>query len=498
MSVQHIVQEIDTLLTRPISTKHLARWQRKKMAATASTISQRKKKVLKTSATTNSRRRMAPASKKIFQHRHRPDKSPRNLRKTPNDRFIPNRDAMDNYGWTLHNFNNENLAPAEEEKDAFKSKLAQALFEADDLNNKILSFKQKPPKLCSEQQSLRVLYTQNKIRERRKRVQRHITTTPERILDAPELVDDFYLNLIHWSSQDILAVALGPSIYLWDACTGQIELMCEATDGSSISSVSWMDSGSHLSVGMSDGNIQLWDVQKKTKIRTMNGHLSRVGALSWNKHILSSGSRDSKIFHHDVRVADHHQWTSTGHTGEICGLVWSPDGTQLASGGNDNMCCIWNVNDPTPRYSFTESNAAVKALAWCPWENDVLATGGGTADRHIRFYNTFTGNLLNSIDTNSQVCSLVWGEHDREIVSSHGFSQNQLTVWNYPSMTKVTELTGHTSRVLCTALSPDKTTVCSAAADETLRFWKIWDLPSKKKKVRKNIRNSSVLAKSIR
>lgn len=39
-------------------------------------------------------------------------------------------------------------------------------------------------------------------------------------------------------------------------------------------------------------------------------------------------------------------------------------------------------------------------------------------------------------------------------------------------MAKVAELTGHTSRVLHLAQSPDGTTVVSAAADETLRFWR--------------------------
>ena len=36
------------------------------------------------------------------------------------------------------------------------------------------------------------------------------------------------------------------------------------------------------------------------------------------------------------------------------------------------------------------------------------------------------------------------------------------------------ELTGHTSRVLHLAQSPDGETVVSGAADETLRFWKVF------------------------
>lgn len=44
-----------------------------------------------------------------------------------------------------------------------------------------------------------------------------------------------------------------------------------------------------------------------------------------------------------------------------------------------------------------------QALDWCPFQRNVLASGGGTADRHIRFWNVATGNCLSSIDTQSQV-----------------------------------------------------------------------------------------------
>jgi cell division cycle protein 20 (cofactor of APC complex) len=128
----------------------------------------------------------------------------------------------------------------------------------------------------------------------------------------------------------------------------------------------------------------------------------------------------------------------------------------------------------TPRHQIMHHQAAVKAIAWCPHQPNLLASGGGTADRKICFWNTTTGALLQEVDTNSQVCSLVWSKHEKEILSSHGFTQNQLTLWKYPSMVKVSELTGHQSRVLHLAVSPDGKTVVSGAADETLRFWKVF------------------------
>jgi len=69
---------------------------------------------------------------------------------------------------------------------------------------------------------------------------------------------------------------------------------------------------------------------------------------------------------------------------------------------------------------------------------------------------------------------LVWSKNVNEIVSTHGYSQNQIVVWRYPSMSKLTTLTGHTLRVLFLAISPDGQTIVTGAGDETLRFWNVF------------------------
>jgi cell division cycle 20-like protein 1 (cofactor of APC complex) len=65
----------------------------------------------------------------------------------------------------------------------------------------------------------------------------------------------------------------------------------------------------------------------------------------------------------------------------------------------------------------------------------------------------------------------MWSKNVNEIVSTHGYSLNQIIVWRYPFMTKVATLTGHTYRVLYLAMSPDGQTIVTGAGDETLRFW---------------------------
>lgn len=203
----------------------------------------------------------------------------------------------------------------------------------------------------------------------------------------------------------------------------------------------------------------------------MPGHSARAGALAWNEHILSSGSRDRTILHRDVRQAAPWFKKLQGHKQEVCGLKWNIEDGQLASGGNDNKLLVWDRLANEPLHKFTEHKAAVKAIAWSPHQRGILASGGGTADRTIRFHNTLTGAKLQELDTGSQVCNLSWSKNSNEIVSTHGFSQNQVVIWKYPSMQQVASLTGHTYRVLYLAMSPDGQTIVTGAGDETLRFW---------------------------
>ncbi|XP_066995193.1 fizzy-related protein homolog [Anabrus simplex] len=318
---------------------------------------------------------------------------------------------------------------------------------------------------------------------------RKISRIPFKVLDAPELQDDFYLNLVDWSSQNVLSVGLGSCVYLWSACTSQVTRLCDlSSDENSITSVAWNERGNLVAVGTHHGYVQVWDVAVNKQVNKMQGHSARVGALAWNGDVLSSGSRDRLILQRDVRtpgvVAERRL---VGHRQEVCGLKWSPDNQYLASGGNDNRLYVWNLHSLSPVQTYTEHLAAVKAIAWSPHHHGLLASGGGTADRCIRFWNTLTGQPMQCVDTGSQVCNLAWSKHSSELVSTHGYSQNQILVWKYPSLTQVAKLTGHSYRVLYLAMSPDGEAIVTGAGDETLRFWNVFS------KARSQKENKSVL-----
>ncbi|KAK3143808.1 hypothetical protein QOZ80_4AG0305180 [Eleusine coracana subsp. coracana] len=402
------------------------------------------------------------------------------------DRFIPDRSAMDmdmaHYLLTEPRKGKENPA-ASPSKEVYRKLLAEKL-----LNNRtrILAFRNKPPEPENILTDLHADVASFQAKPTKQR--RHIPQSADRTLDAPELVDDYYLNLLDWGSSNVLSIALGNTVYLWDASSGSTsELVTIDEDNGPVTSISWAPDGRHIAIGLNSSDIQLWDSTSNRLLRTLRGvHESRVGSLAWNNQILATGSMDSKIVNNDVRIRNPVVHTYRGHEQEVCGLKWSGSGQQLASGGNDNLLHIWDVAMASSVRSAGRTQwlhrmpdhlAAVKALAWCPFQSNLLASGGGGDDRCIKFWNTHTGACLNSIDTGSQVCALLWNKNERELLSSHGFTKNQLTLWKYPSMVKMAELNGHTARVLFMAQSPDGCTVASAAADETLRFWNVFGAP---------------------
>jgi cell division cycle protein 20 (cofactor of APC complex) len=301
---------------------------------------------------------------------------------------------------------------------------------------------------------------------------RELPTQPDRILDAPDIVDDFYLNLVSWSDTNVLAVSLRNKLYLWNGNNGTVSELLDYSSGH-ITSVSWMRGGKCIAVGDSNHCLKLFDTEKLSEIRNILVHNDRVSSLAWNGYVLSSGSRDSYILNHDLRIQNYFIKYSS-HSQEVCGLQWSPDFSSLASGGNDNKLCIWELSNPNPVHQLNEHKAAVKALAWCPWKNNLLASGGGSSDRQIKIWDSIGGNCLNSVDSGSQVCALEWNKNDKELLSAHGYSQNQLILWRYADMSKMSEFYGHTGRVLGMCQSPDGANVVTAGADETLRFWSIF------------------------
>jgi WD40 repeat protein len=309
-----------------------------------------------------------------------------------------------------------------------------------------------------------------------------------RILDCPELQSDFFRSPISWSSNDVLGVALDQEVLLYDMNSSEVTMTYALEEV--ICSVEFAPRATQVAVGTDGGHILIFDVNTNALVRDMAGHHGRVSSLAWTSNqMLTSGSQDTTIANHDIRVPDHRTSTYAFHTREVCGLKPNPEGTCLASGSHDHIVCVWdaraaslakqqpslNTNNSTnaPLFTMTQHEAAVKALAWSPHQQGLLASGGAGTDCSIKFSNTLTSTVLNSIDTGSPISSLLWNPFQDEILSCHGGNSNALYLWDCATMAQVKECTEHNGRVLQAVVGP-RGQVASVGADETLRFWDVF------------------------
>ncbi|ONH95753.1 hypothetical protein PRUPE_7G089100 [Prunus persica] len=289
---------------------------------------------------------------------------------------------------------------------------------------------------------------------------RRIPKDPERTLDAPGIVDNFYLNLLDWSSSNIIAIALGNSVYLRNPSDRSIvELVTIDDEDGPITSTSWALDGQRIAIGLNNSWVQLWDsVRLKGTLR--GGHHGRVGGM------------DGRIINNDVRVRSHIVGTYKGHGAEdVCGLKWSPSDQHLASGGNDHVLFIWDrltASSTSPRewlQRLEDHTAAVKSISrefvglWC-----VVFCGT------IMSVNCLVVMVLARMSLSFG--STVNGEDDR----AH---------WPYLQSS-------------LHAQTPDGCTVATAAADETVQAWNVFGIPGVSEPVRKENLLPSAHSYSIR
>lgn len=312
---------------------------------------------------------------------------------------------------------------------------------------------------------------------------RKFPQAPYKVLAAPGLEDDYYLSVLDWSSENNLVVGLGNSVDIWNGWTGRASRLIDGAPAA-VSCLRWsrrpdaLRSGELLAVGLSDGHVQIWDASLERQLQVMRGHRRRICAMAWAESFtLFTGSQDSRILRWDIRrdPGSGPVQQFQRHTEEVCGLVWSENWQLLASGGNEGEVCIWSGQRPTPELQLGPQAAAVKALAWSPTSRGILATGGGTADRTLRIFNTLTNTQTAEIDTFAQVCNVAWSPAgDGELISTHGFNTFEVNLWRAPmggGLSRVHCLQWHKARVLHLALSPDGQSVATGTGNEMLCFW---------------------------
>ncbi len=101
--------------------------------------------------------------------------------------------------------------------------------------------------------------------------------------------------------------------------------------------------------------LRLWDVASGQQTTTFRGHEDWVTSVKFfpDGSILASGGEDHTVRLWDV-VSGQEKATLRGHTGDVFSVSFSPDGRILASGSQDSTIVLWNL---APRITPETANA---------------------------------------------------------------------------------------------------------------------------------------------
>jgi len=159
-----------------------------------------------------------------------------------------------------------------------------------------------------------------------------------------------------------------------------------------------------------------------------------------------------------------------GNHGFIMRVVFSSTGALLASGDDEGIIVIWNVESGEEVHTFN-TNSTIGSLAFSP-DGTHLASGNSEGNTDIKLWDLKSGQEFHTLSGHiGNVYNLVFTPDSTQLFSSSG--DRTIKLWDVESGQLVRTLIGHRNFVYGLAISPDGKLLASASADGLIKLWEV-------------------------
>ena len=174
-----------------------------------------------------------------------------------------------------------------------------------------------------------------------------------------------------------------------------------------VTTSSW-PSSMRIRASASRRSVRLWDPQSGTELARLEGHNHIVIAVAFSPDgtRLASGSDEEDP---SVRLWDAESGKELacleGHQAGVYAVAFSPDGTRLATGSSDQSVRLWDAASGIELARLEGHQAGVTAVAFSP---DGTRLASGSSDQSIRLWDVRGGAELCRVSLARVVQDLVW------------------------------------------------------------------------------------------